>query len=96
MVGIDSSIALTQAQGKIDTNFDSKNKDKLKEQTDSYESLILKQMLDISMKDEENSLFGKSTGSHIYQSMYHDTLSKELAGSFGYSELLYNFLTKKY
>jgi hypothetical protein len=27
--------------------------------------------------------------------MYHDTLSKELSGSFGYSELLYNFLTKK-
>ncbi len=96
MVGIDNTLALTQAQKKVDTRFDSENKAKLKEQTDSFESLILKQMLDISMKDEENSLFGKSTGSHIYQSMYHDTLSKELAGSFGYSELLYNFLMKKY
>ena len=96
MVGIDSTLALTQAQEKIDTRFDKDNRDKLKEQTDSFESLIIKQMLDISMKDEENSLFGKSTGSHIYQSMYHDTLSKELTGGFGYSELLYNFLTKKY
>jgi len=96
MVGIDSTLALTQAQGKIDTHFDNENSKKLKEQTDSFESLIIKQMLDISMKDGENSLFGKSTGSHIYQSMYHDTLSKELTGGFGYSELLYNFLTKKY
>ena len=96
MVGIDSTLALSQAQDKIDTRFDKENHDKLKEQTDSFESLIIKQMLDISMKDEENSLFGKSTGSHIYQSMYHDTLSKELTGGFGYSELLYNFLTKKY
>ena len=96
MTGIDSSLALTQAQNKVNTRFDSKNLNKLKKQTDAFESLILKQMLDISLKDDENSLFGKSTGSHIYQSMYHDTLSKELAGSFGYSELLYNFLTKKY
>jgi len=96
MVGLDTNIALTQSQNNVPTRFDSENLIKLKEQTDSFESLVLKQMLDISMKDEENSLFGKSTGSHIYQSMYHDTLSKELSGSFGYSELLYNFLTKKY
>jgi Rod binding domain-containing protein len=95
MVGLDNTLALTQAQGKLETRFDSENKAKLKEQTDSFESLIIKQMLDISMKDGENSLFGKSTGSHIYQSLYHDTLSKELTGGFGYSELLYNFLTKK-
>lgn len=95
MVGIDSTLALTQAQSKVDTRFSNENEAKLKKQTDSFESLIIKQMLDISMKDGENSLFGKSTGSHIYQSMYHDTLSKELAGGFGYSELLYNFLTKK-
>ncbi|MDQ1340903.1 MAG: peptidoglycan hydrolase FlgJ [Campylobacterota bacterium] len=82
-------------QNKPDTNFASENEKKLKEQTDSFESLILKQMLDIAMEDK-NSLFEKGTGSHIYQSMYHDTLSKELSGGFGYSELLFNFLTKKY
>jgi len=95
MMGIDSSIALTGLQKKLDTSFSTSDKDKLKEQTDSFESLILKQMLDIAM-DDKNSLFEKGTGSHIYQSMYHDTLSKELSGGFGYSELLYNFLTKKY
>lgn len=82
-------------QNNPDANFASENEKKLKEQTDSFESLILKQMLDIAMEDK-NSLFEKGTGSHIYQSMYHDALSKELSGGFGYSELLFNFLTKKY
>lgn len=87
--------ALMSLQKTPDSNFASDNEKKLKEQTDSFESLILKQMLDIAMEDK-NSLFEKGTGSHIYQSMYHDTLSKELTGGFGYSELLFNFLTKKY
>ena len=64
---------------------------KLKEKTDDFEAVILKQMLDIAMK-EEDSLFGETTGSHIYRSMYHDTLGKTLAGGFGYSELLFEYL----
>ena len=46
------------------------------------------------MKESKNSLFGETTGSDIYSSMYHDAMSKELAGGFGYSELLFNFLKK--
>lgn len=95
MIGIDNHIALMGLQKVAETKFVSEDEKKLKAQTDSYESLILKQMLDIAMEDK-NSLFEKGTGSHIYQSMYHDTLSKELSGGFGYSELLFNFLTKKY
>jgi len=64
---------------------------RLKEKSDDFEAMILKQMLDIAMT-EENSLFGKSTGSHIYRSMYHDTLGKAMAGGFGYSELLFEYL----
>jgi Rod binding domain-containing protein len=52
-------------------------------------------MLDISLKSED-SLFGKTTGSHIYKSMYNDALSEQLSGGFGYSEMLFEFLTKKY
>ena len=66
---------------------------RLHEQTDKFEALILKQMLDIAMKSGD-TLFPKATGSKIYESMYHDTLSKELSGGFGYSELLFQFLTK--
>ena len=86
-------IALNALENKkISTNFDKENSKKLKEQTDKFEALILKQMLDISLKSE-NSLFGKTTGSHIYESMYNDALSEQLSGGFGYSQMLFEFLT---
>ena len=74
---------------------DKENSKKLKEQTDKFEALILKQMLDISLKSED-SLFGKTTGSHIYKSMYNEALSEQLSGGFGYSKMLFEFLTKKH
>ncbi|MGE4295704.1 MAG: rod-binding protein [Campylobacterales bacterium] len=63
----------------------------LKAQTDNFEAIVIKQMLDISMP-EENALFGKSAGSQIYRSMYHEEMGRTLAGGFGYSELLFKFL----
>ncbi|MDR1451796.1 MAG: rod-binding protein [Helicobacteraceae bacterium] len=63
----------------------------LKEQTDNFEALLLKQMLDIAMP-AENPLFGKSAGNEIYRSLYHETLASALSGGFGYSELLFNSL----
>lgn len=88
---IDTTMTTLGLNQDIRSHFNQSDDVKLKEQTDSFESLILKQMLDMTIP-KENSLFGKSTGSHIYQSMYNDTISKELSGGFGYSELLYNFL----
>ncbi|WP_257874447.1 hypothetical protein [Helicobacter sp. 11S02596-1] len=63
----------------------------LREQTDAFEALMLKFVLDTSLKLED-PLYPKQAGSEIYQSMYKDTLSKQLSGGFGYSELLFNFL----
>ncbi|WP_104684150.1 hypothetical protein [Helicobacter felis] len=64
---------------------------KLKEQTDAFESLLLKFMLDTALK-LDNPLYPKQAGSEIYESMYKDSLSNQLSGHFGYSELLFNFL----
>lgn len=63
----------------------------LREQTDAFEALIVKNMLDIALKDD-NTLFPKAAGHDIYQSMYKETLSQSLSGSFGFSELLFNYL----
>lgn len=63
----------------------------LREQTDAFEALIVKNMLDIALKDD-NTLFPKAPGHDIYQSMYKETLSQSLSGSFGFSELLFNYL----
>ncbi|MCX6050904.1 MAG: rod-binding protein [Campylobacterales bacterium] len=68
----------------------------LREQTDAFESVILKMVMDNSMKDEKN-LFSaqKDPGDEIYKSMYRDELSKASAGSFGFSQMLYDFLSRK-
>ena len=75
---------------KIETEDDAR----LKEQTDKFEAFFIKQVLDIALKNE-NTLFPKDPGDKIYQSMYNDTMSESFSGSFGFSELLFNFLKEQ-
>jgi len=67
---------------------------KLKQLCKDFESEILKFYLKEAL-NSKNKLFPKSPGEDIYKSMYEETLSKNLSGNFGYSELLYNFLKNK-
>lgn len=64
---------------------------RLREQTDAFEALIIKQMLDVSLKMDD-TLYPKAPGHDIYESMYRDTLSESLSGSFGFSDLLFDYL----
>lgn len=64
---------------------------RLREQTDAFEALIIKNMLDTALKMDD-SLYPKAPGHDIYESMYRDTLSQTLSGSFGFSELLFDYL----
>ncbi len=89
---IDNSLALMQSNySPKDIKIDNLNDEKLKEQTDKFEAFFIKKVLDISLKNE-NTLFPKDAGDKIYNSMYNDTMSNELTGKFGFSELLFNFL----
>ena len=78
---------------KIDAKADN---DKLREQTDAFESVILKMLMDNAMKDEKN-IFSQSNdpGDKIYKSMYREELAKASAGGFGFSEMLYDYLSQK-
>ena len=67
------------------------NDTKLREKTDQFESMLLKTLLDVSMKDS-NKLFGKDAGDKIYQSMFREEISKISAGGFGISDTLFKFL----
>ncbi len=67
---------------------------KLKNVCDEFESEILNFYLKEAL-NSQNKLFPKSPGEEIYKSMYQETLSKNLSGNFGYSELLFNFLKNK-
>ena len=68
----------------------------LREQTDAFESVILKMLMDNAAKDEKN-LFSEQNdpGEKIYKSMYRDELSKVSAGGFGFSQMLYDYLSQK-
>ncbi|HIP15383.1 MAG TPA: hypothetical protein EYG74_07835 [Sulfurimonas autotrophica] len=78
---------------KIDNNIQEKA---LREQTDAFESIIVKMLLDNAMKDEKNIFSSQNDpGDKIYRSMYRDELSKASAGSFGFSQMLYDYLSQK-
>lgn len=72
----------------------SKNDKLLKEQTDAFEAFLIKEVLDVSIKSE-NELFPKDAGDKIYSSMYNDTMSRALSGGLGFSELLFNYLKER-
>lgn len=105
-MNIDTSMTLMNFHKAQDSNklrlnaeskahLDSQKEDaKLREQTDNFESLLLKIMLEQAIKNDD-ILYPKQAGSDIYHSMYIDQLSQELSGSFGYSELLFNFLKEQ-
>lgn len=68
----------------------------LREQTDAFESVILKMLMDNAMKNQED-LFSsqKDPGDKIYKSMYREELAKASAGGFGFSQMLYEYLSQK-
>jgi len=69
---------------------------KLREQTDAFEAIIVKMLLDNAAKDEKNLFSSQNDpGDKIYKSMYRDELSKSSAGSFGFSQMLYDYLSQK-
>ena len=86
-------ISQQQVLPKIDPK--AENAD-LRKQTDAFESVILKMLMDNAMKDEKN-LFSsqKDPGDKIYKSMYRDELAKASAGGFGFSQMLYDYLSQK-
>ncbi|KIM10960.1 MAG: hypothetical protein KU37_07545 [Sulfuricurvum sp. PC08-66] len=92
-MNIDTSVALFSAQSTMPKIAKDSNDVALKAQTDQFEAMMLKTLLDNSMKDED-PLYGKDAGDKIYKSMYRDEMSKAASGSFGLSELLFNYLKR--
>ncbi|SFP12814.1 rod-binding protein [Hydrogenimonas thermophila] len=88
-------ININQYQPAVPTiSSSNKDEEKLREQTDAFEAIILKMMLDKAL-DTKDSLLPEDPGRKIYKSMQNDEISKQLSGSFGYSELLYGYLTEQ-
>jgi Rod binding domain-containing protein len=98
---MDYGLSLNNTQPLMQTTLPkidpSKSDDKaLREQTDAFESVILKMLLDNAMKDEKSIFTSQNDpGDKIYKSMYREELSKASAGSFGFSQMLYDYLSQK-
>ncbi|WP_407381253.1 Rod binding protein [Helicobacter sp.] len=92
---LDPSASLGAYQASKTPMIDKHSSDeKLKEQTDAFEAILLKFMLDTSL-NLENPLYPKQPGADIYQSMYKDTLANHLSGGFGYSQMLFDWLKEQ-
>lgn len=86
--------AALAAQSKVPTINSHDESQALKEKTDQFEAVILKMLLDTAMKDEKNLFSGDDPGEKIYKSMYRDELSRASAGGFGFSQMLFDYLSE--
>lgn len=91
-----SSAMLNVADKKIPQIKPNSDEQALRKQTDQFEAIIVKMMLDNAMKDEKNIFSTQNDpGDKIYKSMYRDELSKASAGSFGFSQMLFDYLSER-
>ena len=92
-IGMSAQLLANKSIPKINPNVEDKA---LREQTDAFESVILKMLMDNAMKNQED-LFSsqKDPGDKIYKSMYREELAKASAGGFGFSQMLYDYLADK-
>lgn len=83
-------------QNAIPTIPKNSSKEELRQRTDEFEAIILKMVMDNALKDEKN-IFTQANdpGDKIYNSMYRDELTKASAGGFGFSQMLFEYLSQK-
>lgn len=90
------SYKMNAVNPKIPT-IDASSQDKaLRKQTDAFEAVIVKMLMDNAAKNDTDLFTDqKDPGDKIYKSMFRDELSKASAGSFGFSQMLYDYLSQK-
>ncbi|MBU3015513.1 rod-binding protein [Poseidonibacter lekithochrous] len=64
----------------------------LREVANSFESFFLNQIMDVSLKSTK--IAGEGPGSDIIKGMYLQNIADSSAGTFGISDMLYEFLSK--
>ena len=95
MNSITNTAQLTIQNTNIPKINDKADDKELREQTDAFEAVIIKMLMDNAAKND-NDVFSdqKDPGDKIYKSMYRDELSKASAGGFGFSQMLYDYLSR--
>jgi Rod binding domain-containing protein len=66
--------------------------ERLKEVCNEFESFFTQQFLEASLKS--TNIAGEGTGSDIIKGMYTQAVAQSSAGTFGISDMLYQFLSE--
>lgn len=66
---------------------------KLREVSNDFESFFLNQILSTSL-ESNTTMVGNGAGSDIIKSMYLESIANHSSGTFGISDMLYNFLSQ--
>ncbi len=95
MNAMNSQVSMISQQSSV-PQIDTSAEDKaLREQTDAFEAVIIKMMMDNASKNDKDMFSSQQDpGDKIYKSMYRDELSKASAGGFGFSQMLYDYLSR--
>ncbi len=67
----------------------------LRQKTDEFEAIFIKMVLDESMKDEKNLFSVNDPGEKIFKSMFREELANASSGGFGFSQMLFDYLSDK-
>jgi len=94
MIVNDNYLNSVKIQSKDFNNLNTnKMEDKmLRKVSNEFESFFQQQLLDISLKS--STLAGEGSGSDIIKGMYTESLSRTTGGTFGISDLLYQYLSE--
>lgn len=66
--------------------------ERLKEVCNEFESFFTQQFLEASLKS--TNIAGEGTGSEIIKGMYTEAVAKSSSGTFGISDMLFQFLSE--
>ena len=68
------------------------NDEELKKVANDFESFFLNQIMDVSLRSTK--IAGEGAGSDIVKSMYIQSIADKSSGTFGISDMLFDFLSK--
>jgi Rod binding domain-containing protein len=69
-----------------------KDEEKLREISNDFESFFINQIMDVSLRS--SNIAGEEVGSDIVKSMYIQAIADKSSGTFGISDMLFDFLSK--
>jgi len=95
MLDINNDISLLGLKDPSLKNVDASAKEDkaLKKVSDDFESFFVQQLMNVSLKG--TNVAGEGVGADIFKGMYTDVMSRQASGTFGISEMLYEFLSKQ-